>query len=57
MDADKAAGRTRHRIEIKVSEEQKNLIRRGAEAANQGISEFVLSAAERSAKDALSRKG
>lgn len=47
---------SRHRIEIKVSEEQKELIARGAAAAKQGISEFVRSAAERAAREALSIK-
>jgi len=46
---------TRHRIEIKVSEEQKALIARAAEAAKQGISEFVRSAAEKAALATLSR--
>jgi uncharacterized protein (DUF1778 family) len=47
--------RTRHRIEIKVSESQKDLITRGAAAAKQGISEFVRLAAERAANEALQR--
>ena len=44
----------RYRIEIKVSAEQKDLIVRGAAAAKQGISEFVRSAAEKAAREALS---
>lgn len=47
--------KTRHRIEIKVSEAQKDLITRGAAAAKQGISEFVRLAAERAANEALKR--
>jgi uncharacterized protein (DUF1778 family) len=49
------APKTRHRIEIKVSETQKDLITRGAAAAKQGISEFVRQAAERAANEALKR--
>ena len=45
----------RHRIEIKLSAEQKDLIVRGAEAAKQGVSEFVRGAAERAAREALRR--
>jgi len=45
--------RSRHRIEIKVSEEQKDLIARAAAATRQGISEFVRAAAERAATEAL----
>jgi uncharacterized protein (DUF1778 family) len=47
--------RSRHRIEIKVSEVQKDLITRGAAAARKGISEFVREAAERAATEALKR--
>lgn len=43
----------RHRIEIKLSAEQKDLIVRGAAAAKQGISEFVRAAAERAARAVL----
>ena len=46
---------TRHRIEIKVSEEQKALFARAADASKQGISEFVRSAAEGAAREVLSR--
>lgn len=49
------SNRSRHRIEIKLSAEQKDLIVRGAAAARQGISEFVRSAAERAATEALKR--
>ncbi len=45
----------RHRIEIKVSEAEKNLITRGAAAAKKGISEFVREAAEHAANEALKR--
>ena len=45
--------RDRFRIEIKVSRDQKELIRRGAEASKQGVSEFVRLAAEQAAKEAL----
>lgn len=47
---------TRHRIEIKVSEEQKELFNRAADATRQGVSEFVRSAAERAARDLLAKK-
>ncbi len=47
---------TRHRVEIKLSEEQKDLIARGAALARQGISEFVRSAAERAARDLIAAK-
>lgn len=46
----------RHRIEIKVSEEQKDLIARAAEIARQGISEFVRAAAERAARELISNQ-
>lgn len=45
----------RHRIEIKVSQEQKALIVRAAELAGVGVSEFVRSAAERAARAAVSK--
>jgi uncharacterized protein (DUF1778 family) len=48
--------RDRYRLEIKVSEEQKGLIARGAAAAGKGISEFVRSAAEKAATEALKAK-
>jgi len=44
---------SRHRIEIKVSEKQKDLIARAAAAKGQGISEFVRTAAEHAATEAL----
>lgn len=47
--------KTRHRIEIKVTEAQKELITQGAAAVRQGISEFVREAAERAAAEALKR--
>lgn len=43
----------RYRIEVKVSEEQKDLITRAAAATRKGISEFVRDAAEKAAHDAL----
>jgi len=46
---------TRHRIEIKVSKDQKETIAKGAALAKQGISEFVRNAAERFAKDLLAK--
>jgi uncharacterized protein (DUF1778 family) len=46
---------TRLRIEVKVSEEQKDIITRAADIAKQGVSEFVRSAAERAARDLLSK--
>jgi hypothetical protein len=56
MDTEKDAPRSRHRIEIKLNEEQKMLIVRGAQAAGVGISEFVRSAAEAAARAALSKR-
>jgi uncharacterized protein (DUF1778 family) len=54
MDDQQTPGkRDRYRIEIKVTEVQKDLIGRGAAEARQGISEFVRAAAEKAAKDAL----
>lgn len=47
---------TRHRIEIKVSEEQKALFNRAADVSRQGVSEFVRCAAERAARELLARK-
>lgn len=46
---------SRHRIEIKVSKDQKDTIVRGAALAKQGLSEFVRSAAERAARDLISK--
>jgi len=46
----------RHRIEIKVSAEQKELIARAAAFSKTGISEFVRTAAERAARETLSRR-
>jgi uncharacterized protein (DUF1778 family) len=45
--------RRRNRIEIKLSEAQKDLIVRGAAASGKGISEFVRLAAENAAAAAL----
>jgi len=53
---DGKAPATRHRIEIKVSEEQKDVIVRGAELARQGISEFVRTAAERAARELIAQR-
>jgi uncharacterized protein (DUF1778 family) len=47
---------SRHRIEIKVSKEQKDMIARGAALAKQGVSEFVRRAAELAARDLISKK-
>ena len=53
---DQKRGRiTRHRIEIKVSLEQKDLIARGAALSKQTPSEFGRSAAERAARDLISK--
>jgi uncharacterized protein (DUF1778 family) len=52
-DQETPVKRDRHRIEIKVSEAQKDLITRGALASRQGISEFVRGAAERAAEAIL----
>ena len=46
----------RHRIEIKVSEEQKELIVKAAALAKRGLSEFVRGAAERAARDLIDRQ-
>ena len=54
MDDQQTPGkRDRYRIEIKVTEAQKDLIARGAAEVRQGISEFVRAAAEKAARDAL----
>jgi len=45
----------RHRIEIKVSDSQKDLIARAAEVKGKGLSDFVRSAAEEAAKAALAK--
>lgn len=45
----------RHRVEVKLSEEQKDVITRGAALAKQGLSEFVRTAAENAARDLISR--
>lgn len=45
----------RHRIEIKVSAEQKDLIVRGAAVAKKGVSEFVRSAAEHAAREIVKK--
>jgi uncharacterized protein (DUF1778 family) len=47
---------TRQRIEIKVSEEQKETIVRAAALANQGVSSFVRDAAERAARELISKR-
>jgi uncharacterized protein (DUF1778 family) len=60
MESDEAATVqapvARHRIEIKVSESQKDLITRAAAAKKTGLSEFVRNAAEAAARDILSKK-
>lgn len=50
---DKTSRATRHRIEIKVSEEQKTTIARAAERSGVGVSEFVRRAAENAANAVL----
>jgi uncharacterized protein (DUF1778 family) len=45
----------RHRIEIKLSEAQKNSIVKAASLAKQGVSEFVRRAAEAAANEIISR--
>jgi uncharacterized protein (DUF1778 family) len=47
------SGTARHRIEIKLSPEQKDLIERGALATGKSLSEFVRECAEQAARDAL----
>lgn len=47
------AGTTRYRVEIKVSEEQRELFTRAAAISKQGLSEFVRAAAERAARDVV----
>ena len=54
-DRASSAKRDRFRIEVKVTEAQKELITRGAVATGQGISEFVRAAAESAAREALAR--
>jgi hypothetical protein len=54
-NTERVSASARHRIEIKVSEQQKALIVRAAEIAGVGVSEFVRSAAERAARAAVSK--
>jgi uncharacterized protein (DUF1778 family) len=44
---------TRHRIEIKVSQQEKDLIVRAAGLAKQGLSEFVRTVVERAAREQI----
>ncbi|HEV3155622.1 MAG TPA: DUF1778 domain-containing protein [Candidatus Baltobacteraceae bacterium] len=53
METQERRSLTRHRIEIKVSEEQKTLIAEAAALAKQGMSEFVRAAAESAAKELI----
>jgi hypothetical protein len=58
IDSDSVATSTsgsdrRHRIEIKVTEAQKDLIRRAAAAQKTGLSEFVRTCAEKAARETL----
>lgn len=46
----------RLRIEVKVSQEQKDLFERASAITRQGVSEFVRSAAEHAARDVISRQ-
>ena len=45
---------TRHRIEIKVSESQKNVIAQAADISKVGVAEFVRRAAEQTAMQVIS---
>ena len=51
-----AASSGRYRIEIKVTEEQKDLITRAAAARKLGMSEFVRNCAEKAAREILGSK-
>ncbi len=55
MDEERKQRPTRHRIEIKLNKEQMELIVRAADAAKVGTSEFVRAAAERAAREFLSK--
>jgi len=46
----------RHRIEIKLSEGEKQTIVRGAALAKQGVSAFVRWAAEQAARELISKQ-
>lgn len=54
-EASSPAPITRHRIEIKMTEGQKDLIARAAAARGQGLSEFVKHATEAAAHETLAR--
>jgi uncharacterized protein (DUF1778 family) len=56
MDSAEKSMPIRHRIEIKVSEQEKDLIVRAAGLAKQGISEFVRSAVERAARELIAKR-
>jgi uncharacterized protein (DUF1778 family) len=51
-----ATSSCRYRIEIKVTEEQKDLIKRAAAARKLGMSEFVRNCAEKAAREILGGK-
>jgi hypothetical protein len=53
---EQAAKPSRHRIEIKLSEQEKALIVQGAELAGKGVSAFVRDAAERAARELISER-
>lgn len=53
MESTPEERRNRYRIEIKLTEAEKDLIARGAAARKQGLSQFVRSAAEDAARAAL----
>ena len=55
METEEKARTLRHRVEIKLSEEQKALIARAAALTKQGLSEFVRYAAESAAREVVSR--
>jgi uncharacterized protein (DUF1778 family) len=56
MEATEKPQATRHRIEIKVSQHEKDLIVRAAGLAKQGLSEFVRTAVERAAREQIAQR-
>lgn len=56
MEEGQKPGAVRHRIEIKLSQDQKELIVSAAAMENVGVSEFVRSASEQAARKVLSEK-
>jgi uncharacterized protein (DUF1778 family) len=54
QDSDRS--RTRYRVEVKLSQDEKNLISKAAALSGVGISAFVRGAAERAAREVVSAR-